>query len=92
MQIIKNIDELREFKNTYKSKKLGFVPTMGALHLGHLSLIRNAIDNNDIVIVSIFVNPTQFGVNEDFDRYPRTHQKDIELCKMRALVLFYARD
>ena len=81
MQIIKTIDELKAFKENNKSKTIGFVPTMGALHSGHLSLIDNAVSNNDIAIVSIFVNPTQFGENEDFDIYPRTYQKDIELCK-----------
>ena len=71
MQIIKTIDELKAFKENNKSKTIGFVPTMGALHSGHLSLIDNAVSNNDIAIVSIFVNPTQFGENEDFDIYPR---------------------
>lgn len=83
MKIIRKVEEMQEtsFSTMVTGKKIGFVPTMGYFHEGHLKLMEQAKMENDIVIASVFVNPLQFGVNEDFEKYPRNEQKDIELAK-----------
>jgi pantoate--beta-alanine ligase len=72
------------------SKKIGFIPTMGALHEGHLALVRTAKKHCQVVFVSIFVNPTQFGPNEDFSKYPRTFESDRELLQEEGVDLLFA--
>ncbi|MCK5139815.1 MAG: pantoate--beta-alanine ligase, partial [Thermodesulfovibrionia bacterium] len=80
MEIIKTIEELKKYRKTTEGK-VGFVPTMGHLHDGHLSLMKAAREECNNVIVSIFVNPTQFGPNEDLDAYPRDFERDKRLCE-----------
>ena len=92
MKVIKTIEEMKEITQllTYSGKTIGFVPTMGYLHEGHLSLINKARSENDTVILSIFVNPLQFGPNEDFDKYPRDIVRDEKLaCENGVDYLFY---
>jgi pantoate--beta-alanine ligase len=92
MQILRTVHELRERARADRSqgKIIGIVPTMGALHAGHASLIRAAREQSGTVIVTIFVNPTQFGPNEDFARYPRTLDADCALAKGEGADLIFA--
>jgi len=93
LKVINRVQELKEAIKSLKSEgrqSVGLVPTMGALHKGHLSLIEKAREQNDIVVVSVFVNPTQFGPNEDYDKYPRTLESDVELCKEKNVDIVFA--
>ncbi|MFH1339025.1 MAG: pantoate--beta-alanine ligase [Candidatus Omnitrophota bacterium] len=92
MKIIRSIERMqrtaKELKR--KGKSIGFVPTMGALHAGHLSLIKQARKENDVAVTSIFVNPAQFGPGEDYLRYPRDLKTDALLCKKEGVdIIFY---
>lgn len=88
MKIISTIKELKTALNN--KGEIGLVPTMGALHLGHKSLIEKSVSQNKITVVSVFVNPTQFGINEDFDKYPRTLESDADICKALGVDYIFA--
>ena len=88
--VVGAVDELRRYVRARRAagERIGLVPTMGALHAGHLSLVDAARRAADRVVVTIFVNPAQFGPNEDFARYPRTLAADVELCSVAADLVF----
>ncbi len=75
-----------------RSKRIGFVPTMGAFHEGHLCLMRTSVAENDLTVVSLFVNPTQFGKGEDFEKYPRDLDRDLELAKSVGVDILFTPD
>jgi pantoate--beta-alanine ligase len=79
-RVFTNLDEWRAFRKTLEAKKIGFVPTMGALHAGHGSLLERARAENDLVVLSVYVNPTQFNDPKDLEKYPRTLERDVELA------------
>lgn len=91
MQVTKTVDETRALVKGWKreGKTVGLVPTMGYLHEGHASLIKKCREENDIVVVSVFVNPTQFGPNEDLEAYPRDFQRDSALCESLGADLIF---
>ena len=92
VKICQTIAEMRAASRAARQegRRLGFVPTMGALHAGHISLVRAARQQCDSVAVSIFVNPTQFGPKEDFSKYPRTFERDRELLEAEGVAILFA--
>ncbi|HQP84268.1 MAG TPA: pantoate--beta-alanine ligase [Candidatus Syntrophosphaera thermopropionivorans] len=93
MQIYKTIAEIREaLAGKALQKKIGFVPTMGALHKGHLSLVERCHSESDLTVVSIYVNPAQFGPQEDLNHYPRNLEKDIDLLRNYHVDIVFTPD
>lgn len=93
MILVRTVSELKSvLKSSGKAGSVGFVPTMGALHKGHLSLVQKAVEENQVVVVSIFVNPTQFNDSKDLERYPRTLNADMDLLKTTGCQIVFAPD
>ena len=92
MEVIRSATEMQARAMALKKegKSIGFVPTMGSLHAGHLSLVDLIKEQCDVLLLSIYVNPTQFGVGEDFEKYPRDLDKDLEMCESRGVDLVFA--
>jgi len=88
MKIISSVNELKKHLRE-QNKTIGYVPTMGALHEGHISLIKEARKENEIVVVSIFVNPTQFLAGEDLDKYPRRDEADKKICELAGVDILF---
>ncbi len=94
MKVVRRIGEMMDLSEQYRneSKTIGFVPTMGYLHEGHLSLFRIARKKSHILVVSIFVNPLQFGPSEDFKEYPRDLERDLKLCEKENVDIVFVPD
>lgn len=92
MRVIKAINEWRDIQKHYQGKFVGFVPTMGHLHAGHVQLCQRARAENEISVVSIFINPTQFNEQQDFAKYPRTIEEDMALLKEQKIDYLFSPD
>jgi len=88
--VLRTPAEVSAWRNSFANQSVGFVPTMGALHSGHESLLKKAREENDLCVLSIFVNPTQFNDKKDFEKYPTTWQADIEIAQRQKVDLIWA--